>query len=161
MKLLVTGTAGFIGFHTAARLLARGEHVVGLDNLNEYYDVNLKLARLALLQKEPNFRFVKTDIVDETAMTRLFAREGFARVVHLAAQAGVRYSIEAPHAYAESNVTGTLNVLEGCRRNEVEHLVYASTSTKRPTRPSTTYQQDTACRHHSSHERSGCGPTPA
>jgi UDP-glucuronate 4-epimerase len=128
MKLLVTGAAGFIGFHTAERLLARGDHVVGLDNLNEYYDVNLKLARLALLHEQPNFRFVKADIADQTAMASLFAREGFERVVHLAAQAGVRYSIEAPHAYVHSNVTGTLNVLEECRRNEVEHLVYASTS---------------------------------
>ncbi len=128
MKVLVTGAAGFIGFHTARRLLARGAQVVGLDNLNEYYDVSLKNARLALLQKEPGFRFVKIDLVDQAAMTELFAREKFQRVVHLAAQAGVRYSIEAPHTYVQSNVTGTLNVLEGCRHNGVEHLVYASTS---------------------------------
>ncbi|MFO7278653.1 MAG: NAD-dependent epimerase [Pseudomonadota bacterium] len=128
MKILVTGAAGFIGFHTARRLLARGDEVVGLDNLNEYYDVSLKKARLALLEKEPGFRFVKIDLADEKAMAELFAREKFQRVVHLGAQAGVRYSLEDPHAYVRSNVTGTLNVLEGCRHNGVEHLVYASTS---------------------------------
>jgi len=128
VKILVTGAAGFIGFHTARRLLARGDEVVGLDNLNEYYDVSLKKARLALLEKEPGFRFVKIDLADEKAMAELFAREKFQRVVHLGAQAGVRYSLEDPHAYVRSNVTGTLNVLEGCRHNGVEHLVYASTS---------------------------------
>src|SRR5262245_54672052 len=127
MKVLVTGAAGFIGFHTSQRLLARGDEVVGLDNLNEYYDVNLKHARLAMLKKAPNFRFAKLDLADQAAMTELFAREKFQRVIHLAAQAGVRYSIEAPHAYVQSNVVGTLNVLEGCRHNGVEHLVYAST----------------------------------
>jgi UDP-glucuronate 4-epimerase len=128
MKILVTGAAGFIGFHTTRKLLARGEEVVGLDNLNEYYDVTLKQARLAQLQKTPGFRFVKLDLVDQQGMVDLFAREKFQRVVHLAAQAGVRYSLEVPHAYVNSNVTGTLNVLEGCRYNQVEHLVYASTS---------------------------------
>ena len=128
MKILVTGAAGFIGLHTARRLLARGDEVVGLDNLNEYYDVTLKQARLALLQKEPGFRFAKLDLADDAGMARFFAQEKFQRVVHLGAQAGVRYSIEAPHAYVESNVTGTLNVLEGCRHQAVEHLVYASTS---------------------------------
>ncbi|HEY5102789.1 MAG TPA: NAD-dependent epimerase [Steroidobacteraceae bacterium] len=128
MKILVTGAAGFIGLHTARRLLARGDEVVGLDNLNEYYDVTLKLARLALLQKEPGFRFAKLDLADDAGMARFFAAEKFQRVVHLGAQAGVRYSIDAPHAYVQSNVTGTLNVLEGCRHQEVEHLVYASTS---------------------------------
>ena len=128
MKILVTGAAGFIGFHTAQRLLARGDEVVGLDNLNEYYDVTLKQARLALLQKDPGFRFVKLDLVDADGIARCFAQEKFQRVVHLAAQAGVRYSIEAPHTYVQSNVTGTLNVLEGCRHQAIEHLVYASTS---------------------------------
>jgi UDP-glucuronate 4-epimerase len=128
MRILVTGAAGFIGFHTARRLLARGDEVVGLDNLNEYYDVDLKRARLALLQQAPGFRFVKIDLTDAPAMAELFARGKFQRVVHLAAQAGVRYSIEAPQVYVDSNVTGTLNVLEGCRHNGVGHLVYASTS---------------------------------
>jgi UDP-glucuronate 4-epimerase len=128
VKILVTGAAGFIGFHTARRLLERGDEVVGLDNLNEYYDVTLKQARLALLQKDPRFRFVKLDLADAAGMARCFAQEKFRRVVHLGAQAGVRYSIEAPHAYVQSNVTGTLNVLEGCRHQAVEHLVYASTS---------------------------------
>jgi UDP-glucuronate 4-epimerase len=128
VKYLLTGAAGFIGFHTTQRLLARSHEVVGLDNLNEYYDVTLKQARLAQLQKHPAFRFVKLDLADDAAMRELFARERFARVVHLAAQAGVRYSLEAPHAYVRSNVTGTLNVLEGCRHNGVGHLVYASTA---------------------------------
>jgi UDP-glucuronate 4-epimerase len=128
VKILVTGAAGFIGLHTARRLLARGDEVVGLDNLNEYYDVTLKEARLALLQKEPGFRFAKLDLADDAGMARFFAQEKFQRVVHLGAQAGVRYSIDAPHAYVQSNVTGTLNVLEGCRHQGVEHLVYASTS---------------------------------
>jgi UDP-glucuronate 4-epimerase len=128
VKILVTGAAGFIGFHTSLRLLAKGYEVVGLDNLNEYYDVTLKQARLAQLQKHSAFRFVKIDLADDAAMAQLFAREKFPRVVHLAAQAGVRYSLQDPHAYVRSNVTGTLNVLEGCRHNAVEHLVYASTS---------------------------------
>jgi len=128
MKVLVTGAAGFIGAHTAQRLLERGYEVVGLDNLNTYYDVTLKQARLARLTPQANFRFVKLDLADETAMREIFARERFARVVHLGAQAGVRYSLSDPHAYVRSNVTGTLNVLEGCRHNGVEHLVYASTS---------------------------------
>jgi UDP-glucuronate 4-epimerase len=128
MKMLVTGAAGFIGSHTAQRLLAQGHEVVGLDNLNDYYDVTLKQARLARLTPLPGFRFEKMDIADEAAMRALFARERFVRVVHLAAQAGVRYSLEQPHAYVQSNITGTLNVLEGCRHNGVEHLVYASTS---------------------------------
>ena len=128
MTILVTGAAGFIGFHTAQRFLARGDEVVGLDNLNEYYDVTLKQARLARLTPHPKFRFVKLDLSDNTGVAELFAREKFERVVHLAAQAGVRYSLENPHAYVHSNVVGTLNVLEGCRHNGVEHLVYASTS---------------------------------
>ena len=128
MKILVTGTAGFIGFHTAQRFLARGDEVVGLDNLNEYYDVKLKQARLARLTPHSKFRFVKLDLADDLGVAELFAREEFQRVVHLAAQAGVRYSLENPHAYVHSNVVGTLNVLEGCRHHGVEHLVYASTS---------------------------------
>jgi UDP-glucuronate 4-epimerase len=128
MRILVTGAAGFIGYHTAERFLARGFEVVGLDNLNEYYDVTLKQARLARLTPHPKFRFVKLDLADDSGVAELFARERFQRVAHLAAQAGVRYSLEVPHAYVRSNVTGTLNVLEGCRHTRVEHLVYASTS---------------------------------
>src|SRR6478735_8962225 len=128
MKILVTGAAGFIGSHVSHKLLARGDEVVGLDNLNEYYDVTLKQARLARLQSQAKFRFVKLDLSDQQGMVDLFAREKFQRVVHLAAQAGVRYSIDFPHTYINSNVTGTLNVLEGCRHNNVGHLVYASTS---------------------------------
>jgi UDP-glucuronate 4-epimerase len=128
MKVLVTGAAGFIGSHTAQRLLARGYEVVGLDDLNSYYDVTLKEARLKRLTAHAQFRFVKLDLADAAGVTQLFAREKFPRVVHLAAQAGVRYSLEDPHAYVRSNVTGTLNVLEGCRHHGVEHLVYASTS---------------------------------
>jgi UDP-glucuronate 4-epimerase len=128
MKFLVTGAAGFIGFHTAQILLERGDEVVGLDNLNDYYDVTLKEARLARLKQRPNFRFVKLDLADRSGMQELFAREKFARVIHLAAQAGVRYSLQNPLAYVDSNVVGFANVLEGCRHNGAEHLVYASTS---------------------------------
>jgi UDP-glucuronate 4-epimerase len=128
MKVLVTGAAGFIGSFTAQRLLARGDEVVGLDNLNEYYDVNLKKARLARLQSQPGFRFALLDLVDRAGMAELFAKERFDRVVHLAAQAGVRYSMTNPHVYVDSNVTGTLHVMEGCKDHGVEHLVYASTS---------------------------------
>jgi len=127
VKVLVTGAAGFIGAHTAQRLLDAGHEVVGLDNLNDYYDVTLKQARLARLTA-PRFRFVRLDLADDGAIAQLFAREQFARVVHLAAQAGVRHSLKDPQAYVRSNITGTLNILEGCRHNGVEHLVYASTS---------------------------------
>jgi UDP-glucuronate 4-epimerase len=128
VKVLVTGAAGFIGYHTALKFLQRGDEVVGLDNLNDYYDVALKRARLAGLEKYRNFRFTKTDLAELEPMAELFAREKFERVVHLGAQAGVRYSLQDPHAYVRSNVTGTLNVLEGCRHNAVAHLAYASTS---------------------------------
>ena len=128
MKILVTGAAGFIGFNTARRLLERGDEVVGLDNLNEYYDVRLKLARLEILKQMPGFRFVRLDLADRAGMNALFEQERFGRVINLAAQAGVRYSIENPLAYVDSNVVGFANVLEGCRHHGVEHLVYASTS---------------------------------
>jgi len=128
MKVLVTGAAGFIGYFAALRFLQRGDEVVGLDNLNAYYDVSLKNARLARLQPQPGFRFVRMDLADTRQMGELFERERFQRVVHLGAQAGVRYSIQDPHSYIQSNVLGTLNVLEGCRHHGVEHLVYASTS---------------------------------
>jgi UDP-glucuronate 4-epimerase len=128
VKLLVTGAAGFIGFHTARLLLERGDEVVGLDNLNAYYDPGLKHARLDILKNYPRFRFVKADIAERDEMQALFRTEKFQRVVHLAAQAGVRYSIENPHAYVHSNIVGFLQVIEGCRHNGVEHLVYASTS---------------------------------
>ncbi len=128
MKYLVTGAAGFIGFNTSRQLLERGDEVVGLDNLNDYYDVRLKEARLALLRKYPQFRFVKMDLADRSGIPELFAREKFKRVINLGAQAGVRYSIQNPLAYVDSNVVGFANILEGCRHNGVEHLVYASTS---------------------------------
>ncbi|MES1999077.1 MAG: NAD-dependent epimerase [Pseudomonadota bacterium] len=128
MKILLTGAAGFIGMHTAKRLLERGDEVVGVDNLNDYYDVNLKQARLAQLQPYPNFRFIQCDIADRPAMEALFASEKFQRVINLAAQPGVRYSLKNPHAYIQSNIVGLTNILEGCRHNQVEHLVYASSS---------------------------------
>jgi len=128
LKVLVTGAAGFIGHHTAKNLLERGDEVVGLDNLNEYYDVSLKHARLAILAKYPRSKFVKMDLADQDAVARVFAAEKFERVVHLGAQAGVRYSITAPFAYISSNLIGTMTVLEGCRHNGVQHLVFASTS---------------------------------
>ena len=128
MKILVTGAAGFIGFHAARALLDRGETLVGLDNLNAYYDPALKLARLQILKQYSNFKFIELNIADRAAMETAFRSERFRRVIHLAAQAGVRHSIDHPHVYVESNVTGFLHVLEGCRHNDVEHLVYASTS---------------------------------
>jgi UDP-glucuronate 4-epimerase len=128
MKLLVTGAAGFIGSATAQRLLDRGDEVVGLDNLNDYYDVSLKVARLDRLRSHQSFRFVRADLADRDAIATLFSEEKFERVAHLGAQAGVRYSIKDPHSYMQSNIIGTLNVLEGCRRNAVAHLVYASSS---------------------------------
>lgn len=126
--ILVTGAAGFIGFHVARQLLAEGRSVVGLDNLNSYYDPALKQARLAQLGNESRFSFVQADLADRETMAALFARHRFSEVVHLAAQAGVRHSIEHPQSYADSNLLGFLNVLEGCRRCGCRHLVYASSS---------------------------------
>ena len=143
MKILVTGTAGFIGAHVALRLLERGDEVVGLDNINDYYDVNLKLGRLdkagiqadelawykfVQSRKYPNYRFIRMNLEDKQAIQMLFANEKFDRVCHLAAQAGVRYSIDNPYAYIQSNIDGFLNILEACRWNKVGHLVYASSS---------------------------------
>lgn len=128
MNFLVTGAAGFIGFHVSQRLLAAGHQVVGIDNLNDYYDVNLKRARLDLINAEPGFTFIERDLADRDAIASLFGQYNFQRVIHLGAQAGVRYSIENPHAYADSNLTGHLNILEGCRHHKIEHLLYASSS---------------------------------
>lgn len=125
---LVTGAAGFIGFHTSKRLLERGDEVVGLDSVNDYYDVTLKEARLAQLTSHPNFRFERVRLEDRTDMERVFSTGGFDRVIHLAAQAGVRYSLTHPHAYIESNLVGFLHILEGCRHHGVQHLTYASSS---------------------------------
>ncbi len=128
MNILVTGSAGFIGFHLSKRLLENGHSVVGLDNLNAYYDPRLKEARLAILNRQPGFSFTRTDLADESGMARLFADHAFDRVLHLAAQAGVRYSLEKPLVYAASNLTGFAHILEGCRRQQTPHLVYASSS---------------------------------
>ncbi|MEK0363754.1 NAD-dependent epimerase [Pseudomonas sp. CBC3] len=128
MKYLITGAAGFIGMHTAKRLLEQGEEVVGLDNLNDYYDPALKEYRLAQLSPFPHFRFVNMDLADRVGMAALFKTEQFTHVIHLAAQAGVRYSLENPFAYVDSNLVGTMTVLEGCRHNPVQHLLYASSS---------------------------------
>jgi len=128
VKVLVTGAAGFIGFHVCRSLLERGDKVVGVDNLNDYYDVTLKKARLAELAPFAAFTFIRMDIADRDSLSSLFAAQGFDRVVHLAAQAGVRYSLENPHAYVDSNLVGFVNVLEGCRQADIKHLVYASSS---------------------------------
>lgn len=128
MKILVTGAAGFIGFHTTLKLLARGEEVVGLDNLNPYYDVRLKQARLEQFAPHKQFRFMRGELADTRMMAEMFRSERFDSVIHLAAQAGVRYSLQNPHAYVDSNLVGFINVLEGVRHNGVRHLVYASSS---------------------------------
>jgi UDP-glucuronate 4-epimerase len=131
MKVLVTGAAGFVGYYVTLQLLSRGDQVVGVDNLNDYYDVSLKQARLDQIAKHPqvaNFKFIKLDLADVEATAQLFNQEQFDRVVHLAAQAGVRYSLQNPNAYVQSNLVGLTNVLEGCRNSQVKHLVYASSS---------------------------------
>ncbi len=128
MKILVTGAAGFIGFHTAQKLLARGDQIVGIDNLNDYYDVGLKQDRLKLLEGQSNFEFQKLDLADTAGMSALFETHQFDRVIHLAAQAGVRYSIDNPRAYIDANIVGFLNIIEGCRHTQVAHLSYASSS---------------------------------
>lgn len=131
MKILVTGAAGFIGFHVCQYLLSRGEEIVGIDNINDYYDPKLKHGRLNELAKHPqsaNFQFIKMDIAHRDEMELMFTQHKFDKVVHLAAQAGVRYSIENPHAYIDSNIVGFTNILEGCRHHKVQHLVYASSS---------------------------------
>ncbi|HIK57952.1 MAG TPA: NAD-dependent epimerase/dehydratase family protein, partial [Nitrospinaceae bacterium] len=128
MKILVTGAAGFIGFHISRRLLEDDHKVIGLDNVNDYYDVNLKRDRLKILQEFDQFSFYENKLEDKEAVANLFKKETPQRVIHLAAQAGVRYSIQHPEVYIQSNIVGTFNILEGCRHNKVEHLVYASTS---------------------------------
>ena len=128
MTILVTGTAGFIGSHVAMRLLARGDRVIGIDNLSDYYDVNLKRARLARFEQHPNYTHVHADLADRGAIEAVFATHTPQRVVNLAAQAGVRYAATNPHVYVDTNVVGFLHILEGCRHHGVEHLVFASTS---------------------------------
>ncbi|MBU4286523.1 MAG: NAD-dependent epimerase/dehydratase family protein, partial [Verrucomicrobia bacterium] len=128
MKILVTGAAGFIGFHVARRLLERGDHVVGWDNLNDYYDVSLKEARLKQLNDYGNFKFLKIEMARQDHVAAAFKEFGPERVIHLAAQPGVRYSLKYPHVYISSNITGFMNILEACRYQQVQHLVYASSS---------------------------------
>ncbi|MFA0087068.1 NAD-dependent epimerase [Vibrio sp. 10N.261.51.F12] len=128
MKYLVTGVAGFIGSATALKLCQQGEQVIGIDNLNDYYDVDLKKARLARLNNYSNFSFIHADLFDKELITTIFSQNQFERVIHLGAQAGVRYSLDNPNLYSDTNLTGHLNILEGCRHNDVEHLIYASSS---------------------------------
>lgn len=147
MRLLITGAAGFIGFHLAKLRLERGDSVIVIDNLNDYYDVRLKLARLELLQAYPDFHFYQADISDLAAVNEIFAKHQPERVVNLAAQAGVRYSLTNPHAYVQSNVLGFTNLIEACRHNQVEHLVYASTSSVYGANESQPYQEGDAVSH--------------
>lgn len=126
--ILVTGAAGFIGFHTCLQLLKNNELIIGLDNINDYYDVNLKKDRLAQIKRHPNFSFKKIDLIDKEAIDALFKKYSFSTVIHLAAQAGVRYSLENPHSYINSNIVGFMNVLEACRHTKIEYLIYASSS---------------------------------
>ena len=128
MKILVTGAAGFIGMHVSKALLERGDEVIGIDNLNDYYDVQLKLDRLKLIEGYDKFTFIKMDMADREATQTLFEEHNFDRVFNSAAQAGVRYSLENPHAYVDSNLVGFVNILEGCRHTNVEHLLYVSSS---------------------------------
>ena len=128
MNCLVTGVAGFIGFHLSKRLLEQGDSVIGLDNLNEYYDVNLKKARLCQLEGKPGFDFIQVDLADRKGMEKAFSEKKFDYVINMAAQAGVRYSLTNPHAYIDSNIVGFINILEGCRHANVKHLVFASSS---------------------------------
>lgn len=140
--ILVTGAAGFIGFHVARMLLDRGVQVVGVDNMNAYYDVGLKRARLEMLMDEPGFHFHEIDLADTLAVSTIFKQIGPTRIAHLAAQPGVRYSLENPHAYIDSNINGFLNILEGCRENQTEHLVYASSSSVYGNSPDVPYSTD-------------------
>lgn len=142
MKFLVTGAAGFIGMYTAKRLLEAGHEVVGVDNLNDYYEPALKKYRLSQLTSFEHFRFVKMDLADRDGIANLFEQEQFERVIHLAAQAGVRYSIENPFAYVDSNIVGMMTILEGCRHNKVQHLVYASSSSVYGMNPKVPFSED-------------------
>lgn len=147
MRLLITGAAGFIGFHLAKLRLERGDSVVGVDNLNDYYDVRLKLARLEQLQSHPNFQFYQADITDSQQINDIFAQHKPQRVVNLAAQAGVRYSLTHPHAYVQSNIVGFTNIIEACRHHQVEHLVYASTSSVYGANTTQPYKESDAVNH--------------
>ncbi len=128
MNILLTGVAGFIGFHTAKKLLDRGDRIIGIDSVNDYYDPKLKYSRLEILHSYENFKFFKSDLTDRTTIEKIFETEDFSKIIHLAAQAGVRYSIENPYAYIDSNITGFINILENARRKEIEHFTYASSS---------------------------------
>lgn len=147
MKILVTGTAGFIGFFVAKKLLSLGHNIIGVDNVNDYYDVNLKEARLNILKQNENFFEVRTSLEDRKKMEEVFAEHKPQRVINLAAQAGVRYSLENPHAYIDSNVTGFLNILEGCRHNQVEHLVFASTASVYGSNTQMPWSEHHGCNH--------------